>query len=109
VLTSAAAPFDTHGGLRMLHGDLGGAVIKTSAVEDRHLVIEAQARVFDDQDDFAGAFQAGELNHDVVIVVRFQGPQANGMPELHKLVPALCVLQERGHHIALVTDGRMSG
>jgi phosphogluconate dehydratase len=109
VLTSAAAPFDTHGGLRMLHGDLGSAVIKTSAVEDRHLVIEAPARVFDDQDDFDGAFQTGELDHDVVIVVRFQGPQANGMPELHKLVPALSVLQDRGYHIALVTDGRMSG
>jgi phosphogluconate dehydratase len=109
VLTSVATPFDTHGGLRMLHGDLGTAVIKTSAVEDRHLVIEAPARVFDDQDDFDGAFQAGELDHDVVVVVRFQGPQANGMPELHKLVPALSVLQERGYQVALVTDGRMSG
>jgi phosphogluconate dehydratase len=109
VLSSVTSPFDSHGGLRTVSGDLGRAVVKTSAVEDRHLLIEAPARVFDHQDDFDGAFQSGELDHDVVIVVRFQGPQANGMPELHKLVPAMSVLQARGYQVALVTDGRMSG
>jgi phosphogluconate dehydratase len=88
---------------------LGRAVIKVSAVpEDRHL-IEAAARVFDSQDDLQVAFKAGELERDVVCVVRWQGPQANGMPELHKLTPPLAVLQGRGFRVALVTDGRMSG
>jgi phosphogluconate dehydratase len=109
VLRHAAQPFSPTGGLKLLQGNLGRAVIKTSAVpEDRH-VIEAPARVFDGQDDLIRAFQAGELNGDVVAVVRFQGPKANGMPELHKLTPPLGVLQGKGFRVALVTDGRMSG
>jgi phosphogluconate dehydratase len=96
-------------GLQLLTGNLGRAVIKVSAVPaDRH-VIEAPARVFDSQEALQAAFQAGELTGDFVAVVRFQGPQANGMPELHKLTPPLAVLQGRGQRVALVTDGRMSG
>jgi phosphogluconate dehydratase len=109
VLRPASDPFSTHGGLRLLRGNLGRSVIKTSAVKDEHLVVEAPARVFDDQDDVLKAFQAGELAHDVVVVVRYQGPRANGMPELHKLTPALASLQSKGFKVALVTDGRMSG
>ena len=109
VLRGAAAPFQATGGLRLLDGPLGRAVIKTSAVKpDRH-VIEAPARVFDSQEAMQAAFKAGELDRDVVCVVRFQGPRANGMPELHKLMPPLGVLQDRGHRVALVTDGRLSG
>ena len=109
VLRRAAAPFSPTGGLRLLQGNLGRAVIKTSAVpEDRH-IIQAPARVFATQDALQHAFQAGELDCDVVVVVRFQGPQANGMPELHKLTPPLAVLQGKGFRVALVTDGRMSG
>jgi phosphogluconate dehydratase len=92
-----------------LSGNLGRAVIKVSSVPDDRLVIEAPAIVFHDQDDVRKAFERGELNRDFVAVVRFQGPQANGMPELHKLTPTLAVLQDRGHRIALLTDGRMSG
>jgi phosphogluconate dehydratase len=102
-------PFDREGGLRLLHGNLGRAVIKTSAVKPAHRVVEAPAIVFDDQDDFLAAFKAGELDKDFIAVVRFQGPKANGMPELHSLSPALGVLQDRGRKVALVTDGRMSG
>ncbi len=102
-------PFRADGGLRMLSGNLGRAVIKVSSVPDDRLVIEAPAIVFHDQDDVRKAFKRGELNRDFVAVVRFQGPQANGMPELHKLTPTLAVLQDRGHRIALLTDGRMSG
>ncbi|WP_216899690.1 phosphogluconate dehydratase [Nocardia alni] len=109
VLRSAADPFAPDGGLRMLDGTLGRAVIKVSAVSPEHRVVCAPARVFDDQEAFLAAFRAGELNRDVVTVMRFQGPRANGMPELHKLTPALGVLQDRGHAVALVTDGRMSG
>ncbi|MFC6090447.1 phosphogluconate dehydratase [Saccharothrix lopnurensis] len=109
VLRPASEPFAADGGLRMLSGNLGRAVIKVSAVEARHRVVEAPARVFTTQEAFSAAFRAGELERDVVIVVRQQGPQANGMPELHKLVPALGVLQDRGFRVALVTDGRMSG
>jgi len=109
VLRSAADPFAPDGGLRMLSGSLGRAVIKVSAVAPEHRVVRAPARIFDDQEGFLTAFRAGELNRDVVAVVRFQGPRANGMPELHKLTPALGVLQDRGHAVALVTDGRMSG
>jgi phosphogluconate dehydratase len=109
VLRSAADPFAPDGGLRMLSGALGRAVIKVSAVRPEHRVVRAPARVFDSQDGFLAAFRAGELNRDVVAVVRFQGPRANGMPELHKLTPVLGVLQDRGHAVALVTDGRMSG
>jgi phosphogluconate dehydratase len=93
----------------LLSGQLGRAVIKTSAVKAEHQVVEAPARVFDDQLSVLDAFKADELNQDVVVVVRCQGPQANGMPELHKLTPALGVLQDKGFHVALVTDGRMSG
>jgi phosphogluconate dehydratase len=93
----------------VLDGDIGRAVIKNSAVpKDRH-VIEAPARVFHSQEELQKAFKSGELTGDVVAVVRFQGPKANGMPELHKLMPPLGVLQDRGHRVALVTDGRMSG
>ncbi len=109
ILRPASAPFSPSGGLKLLQGNLGRAVIKTSAVpEDRH-IIEAQARVFSTQEGLHAAFKAGELNRDVVVVVRFQGPHANGMPELHKLTPPLAVLQGQGYRVALVTDGRMSG
>ncbi|WP_082496312.1 phosphogluconate dehydratase [Brevundimonas sp. Leaf363] len=102
-------PFDKEGGLRLLKGPLGRAVIKVSAVKPEHRIIEAPARVFDDQDDFLAAFKAGEMDKDGIAVVRFQGPKANGMPELHSLSPGLSVLQDRGFKVALVTDGRMSG
>jgi phosphogluconate dehydratase len=109
VLRPVDDPFDKDGGLRMLAGNLGRAVIKTSAVAPEHRLIEAPARVFGDQSEFQAAFEAGELDDDLVAVVRYQGPRANGMPELHKLTPPLGVLQDRGHRVALVTDGRMSG
>ena len=109
VVRPASQPFSASGGLKLLEGTLGRAVIKVSAVpEDRHL-IEAPARVFDSQDALLEAFDAGALDCNVVCVVRWQGPQANGMPELHKLTPPLAVLQGRGYQVALVTDGRMSG
>ena len=109
VLRPVAKPFSPTGGLRLLQGRLGRAVIKVSAVpEDRH-IIEAPARVFDSQEDLLAAFAAGEVQQDMVAVVRFQGPRANGMPELHKLTPPLAVLQNQGFKVALVTDGRMSG
>ena len=109
VLRPATKPFSPTGGLRLLQGNLGRAVIKTSAVPDDCHIVEAPARVFITQDALQRAFQAGELDRDVVVVVRFQGPQANGMPELHKLTPSLAVLQGKGFKVALVTDGRMSG
>jgi len=109
VVRKAAAPFSATGGLKLLQGNLGRAVIKVSAVpEDRH-VVEAPARIFTTQEGMLEAFKAGELERDVIVVVRFQGPQANGMPELHKLTPPLSVLQGKGFKVALVTDGRMSG
>ena len=109
VVRGAAKPFSAEGGLKLLTGNLGRSVIKVSAVpEDRH-VIEAPARVFASQEELQAAFKAGELERDVVAVVRFQGPRANGMPELHKLTPPLAVLQGKGFKVALVTDGRMSG
>lgn len=109
VLRPVAQPFSPTGGLRLLQGRLGRAVIKVSAVpEDRH-IIEAPARVFDSQEELLAAFSAGEVQQDMVAVVRFQGPRANGMPELHKLTPPLAVLQNQGFKVALVTDGRMSG
>ena len=109
VLRPVAQPFSATGGLKVLSGNLGRSVIKVSAVpEDRH-VIEAPARVFDSQAALLAAFHAGELDGDAVCVVRWQGPRANGMPELHKLTPPLAVLQGKGHRVALVTDGRMSG
>ncbi len=95
--------------MRLVQGNLGRAIFKTSAVDPERWTIEAPARCFSDQDEVLEAFQAGELDRDVVVVVRFQGPRANGMPELHKLTPALGVLQDRGYRVALVTDGRMSG
>ena len=109
IVRTAAAPFSASGGLKLLVGNLGRAVIKVSAVPDDHHLIEAPARVFDSQEAMQQAFKAGELDRDVVAVVRFQGPQANGMPELHKLTPPLAVLQGKGYRVALVTDGRMSG
>ena len=109
VLRTAAAPFSPEGGLTLLAGNLGRAVIKTSAVPEDRWTIDAPAAVFESQDALQKAFAAGELERDVVCVVRFQGPRVNGMPELHKLTPALGVLQKRGFRVALVTDGRMSG
>ncbi|MBC7788024.1 MAG: phosphogluconate dehydratase [Methylophilaceae bacterium] len=109
IVRTAAAPFNESGGLRLLKGNLGRSVIKISAVpEDRH-IIEAPAIVFDGQEELLAAFDRGELERDFVAVVRFQGPKANGMPELHKLTPPLAVLQNKGFMVALVTDGRMSG
>jgi phosphogluconate dehydratase len=109
VLRPAADPFSADGGLKLLRGNLGRSVIKVSAVGAHHRVIEAPARVFDSQEAVLESFQRGELARDVVVVVRFQGPRANGMPELHGLTPALASLQSKGHRVALVTDGRMSG
>ncbi len=109
VLRGVDDPFRKDGGLRMLEGNLGRSVVKVSAVADEHRIVTAPARVFDDQADFLAAFDDGGLDGDLVAVLRYQGPTANGMPELHKLTPALGVLQDRGHRVALVTDGRMSG
>ncbi|MCW2813425.1 MAG: phosphogluconate dehydratase [Nocardioides sp.] len=110
VLRPAGTPFAPDGGLKVLRGPLGTAVMKTSAVRPEHRVVTAPALVFDDQGDFLTAFAEGRLDgRDLVAVIRYQGPAANGMPELHKLTPALGVLQDRGQHVALVTDGRMSG
>ena len=109
MLRPVANPFKEDGGMRLLEGNLGRACFKTSAVDESRWQIEAPCRVFEDQAAVAEAFKAGELDRDVVVVVRFQGPRANGMPELHKLTPPLGVLQDRGFKVALVTDGRMSG
>ncbi|MEP7157346.1 MAG: phosphogluconate dehydratase [Betaproteobacteria bacterium] len=109
VLRTAASPFSVDGGLRVLRGNLGRSVIKVSAVKPEHRMVEAPALVFNDQEEVLAAFKRGELERDFVAVVCFQGPRANGMPELHKLTPALGILQDKGFHVALVTDGRMSG
>ena len=109
VLRRPAAPFGPEGGLRLLGGNLGRSIAKVSAVAAEHQVVEAPCRIFGDQADVIAAFKAGELDRDVVVVVRFQGPAANGMPELHRLTPALSILQGQGRRVALVTDGRMSG
>ena len=109
ILRPATDPFLPDGGMRLVQGNLGRGTFKTSAVDPERWTIEAPARVFADQNEVVAAFKAGELDHDVVVVVRFQGPRANGMPELHKLTPPLGVLQDRGYRVALVTDGRMSG
>jgi phosphogluconate dehydratase len=109
VVRPASSPFSATGGLKLLQGNLGRSVIKISAVPEAFHVIEAPARVFDSQDEVQAAFKAGELDRDIICVVRWQGPQANGMPELHKLTPPLAVLQGKGFKVALVTDGRMSG
>ncbi|SCW90231.1 phosphogluconate dehydratase [Ancylobacter rudongensis] len=109
VLRGTKAPFQETGGLKLLAGELGRAVIKTSAIARERHIIEAPARVFHSQEELQAAFKAGSLTGDFIAVVRFQGPKANGMPELHKLMPPLGVLQDRGHKVALVTDGRLSG
>ena len=109
VVRAAAEPFAHDGGMRLVRGNLGRAIFKTSAVAEHHWTIEAPVAIFDDQDDVARAFKAGALDRDVIVVVRFQGPRANGMPELHKLTPLLGVLLDKGFKVALVTDGRMSG
>ena len=109
IVRGMSKPFSASGGLKLLQGNLGRSVIKVSSVPDDRHVIEAPARVFDSQQGLLDAFDAGELEKDVICVVRWQGPQANGMPELHKLTPPLAVLQGKGYQVALVTDGRMSG
>ncbi|MBU5740812.1 phosphogluconate dehydratase [Pseudomonas aeruginosa] len=109
ILRPLDKPFSAEGGLRLMEGNLGRGVMKVSAVAPEHQVVEALVRIFHDQASLAAAFKAGELERDLVAVVRFQGPRANGMPELHKLTPFLGVLQDRGFKVALVTDGRMSG
>jgi phosphogluconate dehydratase len=109
VLSTVANPFAAGGGLHVIHGNLGRGVSKVSAVAEEHQIVEAPAMVFDDQDDVVAAFKRGELEKDVIVVLRFQGPKSNGMPELHKLTPPLGVLQDKGFKVALLTDGRMSG
>ncbi|HEY7642262.1 MAG TPA: phosphogluconate dehydratase [Steroidobacteraceae bacterium] len=109
VLRPMHDPFGADGGLKVLRGNLGRAVIKTSAIQPQHRVVEAPAAVFDDQEAVIAAYQAGALMRDCVVIVRYQGPRANGMPELHQLTPTLSSLQSKGHKVALITDGRMSG
>jgi phosphogluconate dehydratase len=109
VLRGVDDPFQSNGGLKLLRGNLGRAVMKTSALAPQHRAVEAPARIFRSQEEFSNAFKAGELNRDVIAVVRFQGPKASGMPELHKLTPPLAVLQDKGFKVGLVSDGRMSG
>ncbi len=109
VLRPVAEPFSADGGLRLLQGNLGRGVVKVSAVRPEHRVVRAQAVVVNDQHELLDLFNAGQLERDLVAVVRYQGPRANGMPELHKLTPPLAVLQDKGFQVALVTDGRMSG
>ena len=109
VISQVAQPFAAGGGLHVMHGNLGRGVSKISAVAEQHQVVTAPAVVFDDQDDVVAAFKRGELEKDCIVVLRFQGPKANGMPELHKLTPPLGVLQDKGFKVALITDGRMSG
>jgi len=109
ILRTAEDPFQATGGLKRLTGEIGTAVMKVSAVAPEHHIVEASVRVFSDQDEVKAAFKAGEFTDDVIVVVRFQGPKANGMPELHSLTPLLSILQGRGQKVALVTDGRMSG
>ncbi|XQU70835.1 Phosphogluconate dehydratase [Cupriavidus sp. H18C1] len=109
VVRGTGEPFLPDGGIKVLDGNMGRAVIKTSAVKAEHQVVQAPARVFHHQDDMLAAFKRGELERDFVAVLPYQGPAACGMPELHKLTPTLTVLQDRGFHVALVTDGRMSG
>ena len=109
VLRPVSDPFSHEGGLKLLHGNLGRAMMKVSAVKPEHRIVEAPAAIFDSQDAFLAAFKRGALEKDCVAVLRFQGPRANGMPELHKLTPSLSVLQDKGFTVALLTDGRMSG
>jgi len=109
ILRPADNPFSHEGGLKLLTGNIGRSVIKISAIAEQHLIVEAPAMVFSSQEALQESFEAGELNKDFVAVIRFQGPKTNGMPELHKLIPLLGVLQDKGFHVAIVTDGRMSG
>jgi phosphogluconate dehydratase len=109
VLRPVSEPFSADGGLRLLQGNLGRSVVKVSAVKPEHRVVRAQAVVVSDQQDLLTLFNEGKLERDLIAVVRYQGPRANGMPELHKLTPPLAVLQDKGFKVALVTDGRMSG
>jgi len=109
IIRKAGNPFQENGGLAVMQGNIGESVMKISAVKPAQRFIEAPAVVFEDQDDLLAAYKAGELEKDFVAVIRFQGPKANGMPELHKLTPSLSVLQDKGFKVALVTDGRMSG
>lgn len=109
VLTTVKEPFSASGGLKLLKGNLGNSVIKISAVKPEHRLVEAPARVFHSQSGLQEAFKAGELTGDMIAVIRFSGPKAIGMPELHKLTPLLGIMQDRGHKVALLTDGRMSG
>ena len=109
ILASADKPFASEGGMRMVTGNLGTGVVKVSAVDEQYQSIEAPCKIFETQDALKTAFDNGELNCDHISVVRFQGPAANGMPELHKLTPYLGILQDKGFKVALLTDGRMSG
>jgi len=109
IVRSVSDPFKPEGGIKVLKGNIGRSVIKTSAVDNEHLIVEAPAMVFDEQEDFIAAFKRGELNKDLIAVLAFQGPKQNGMPELHQLTPSLTILQKRGYKVALLTDGRMSG
>jgi phosphogluconate dehydratase len=109
VISSTEKPFSQEGGLKLLCGNIGRSVIKTSALKANHMLIEAPAIVFESQEQLQSAFKRGELERDFVAVVRYQGPKANGMPELHSLMPPLGVLQDRGFKVAIITDGRMSG
>jgi phosphogluconate dehydratase len=109
VIATVEKPFAAGGGIHLIRGNLGRGISKVSAVSEDHQVVEAPAVVFDDQDEMMAAFKRGELNRDFVAVLRFQGPRSNGMPELHKLTPALGLLQDKGFKVALLTDGRMSG
>jgi phosphogluconate dehydratase len=109
VVRPTANPFSADGGLRLMSGNLGRAVIKVSAVKPQHRIVEAPAIVFNSQEELMDAYKAGQLDRDFVAVVRYQGPRANGMPELHSMTPALANLQDAGRRVALVTDGRMSG
>ncbi len=109
VIATIKQPFSDTGGLHLIHGNLGRGVSKISAVAEKHQAVEAPAMVFDDQDDVVASFKRGDMEKDVIVVLRFQGPKANGMPELHKLTPLLGSLQDKGFHVAIVTDGRMSG
>ena len=109
LLRGVAEPFERHGGLAVVHGALGKAIVKTSALKRERYAMEGEVRVFQSQEEMQRAFKAGELHRDVIVVVRFQGPRANGMPELHKLLPPLQAVQNHGFKVALITDGRLSG
>jgi phosphogluconate dehydratase len=109
IVRPVSDPFKPEGGIKVLKGNIGRSVIKTSAVGNEHLIVQAPAMVFDEQEDFIAAFKRGELNKDLIAVLAFQGPKQNGMPELHQLTPSLTILQKRGYKVALLTDGRMSG